>query len=460
MISAPMNVSPASFRDPSGFLVEQGGEFLRVVQPVYAEDYKRLFDSGLYAALTDRKLLIPHQEIPNPGFDGAFKVLRPRQLSFISYPYEWCFSQLKDAALATLAIQNAALEHGMALKDASAFNIQFVDGQPALIDLLSFEKLEPHPWNAYGQFCRHFLAPLALISRCDPRLGRLSMVHLDGVPLDLACKLLRGRGRWNLWLLMHLYWHAASERKAAGRPAADVPRRNYSLNSLRGLMAGLESAVNNLRWRPAKAAWANYYDRTVTGGNYLRHKTEIVADMLHRVQPRAVWDLGANTGLFSRLAAEAGAETYSFDADPDCVEINYLEARRREESRLLPLLMDLTNPSPAIGWDHRERMSWLERRRPDLLMALGLVHHLAIANNLPLARLAEFCARAAPALVIEFVPKDDPNAKKLLTVRRDIFPGYTRENFEREFSRRFVMDHSRRVENSERVVYLMRAKTN
>ncbi len=399
-----------------------------------------------------------HEEIVVDEFKAAYKTLKPRQLPFISYPYEWCFSQLQAAALATLEIEKAALARGMTLKDASAFNIQFVDGKPTLIDTLSFETLEAKPWSAYGQFCRHFLAPLALISLCDSRLGRLSMTHLDGVPLDLACKILGGRGRWKLWLLMHLYWHAASERKSRQETRRKGDGKPFSVQSLQGLIASLEGAVRGLKWEPSKLVWADYYDCTVTGGKYVEHKKQTVGEFLKIAGPRTVWDLGANTGLFSRLAAEGGASVYAFDGDPDCVEINYLEGRRQGDTRVLPLVLDLSNPTPALGWAHRERMSWMERARPDLVLALGLAHHLAIANNLPLGRIADFCARLAPSLIIEFVPKDDDNAKKLLTVREDVFPGYTRENFEAEFGRRFAILRSARIEDSNRVVYLMRAK--
>lgn len=458
MMQDGFNVSGSSFRDPSGFIVEQDGEFLRVIQPSYAANYQCLIDSGLYQELVERGLLVSHEEIKADEFTDAFKVIRPRQLSFISYPYEWCFSQLKDAALATLAVQKIALAHGMILKDAPAFNMQFLDGKPVLIDTLSFEKLQLQPWAAYGQFCRHFLAPLALISLRDPRLGQLSRIHLDGVPLDLACKLLPRRGCMNLWLMIHLFWHSSRGQRTSPGAANLIPSKNYRLSSLEGLIASLEAAIKKLDWRPARSSWASYYDSTVTGGKYVQHKQRIIAEFLKIVKPRSVWDLGANTGLFSRLAAEGGADTVSFDGDPDCVEINYLEMRRKNEARLLPLVMDLTNPSPALGWSHTERMSWMERRSPDLVLALGLIHHLAIAHNLPLARLREFFARLSPWLAVEFVPKADGNAQKLLTVRDDIFAGYTREEFEKDFNRSYVTERATQVQDSQRVLYLMRRR--
>ena len=452
----------ASFKDPSGFIVRRGGEFLRVVQPVYREHYEMLMQSGLYQQLVAEQLLLPHEETDGlADFPGAWKILRPRQLGFISYPYEWSFSQLKDAALATLRIQKLAVAHGMSLKDATAFNLQFVDGRPMLIDTLSFEKLPTgRPWVAYAQFCRHFLAPLALIAYRDARLGQLTRVHLDGVPLDLASALLPWRTRRHLWLLVHLHWHAGSQKRFAERSLdASGAARNYSLNSLRGLLDSLETAVNKLRWSPPKNVWGNYYEATVTGGRYVEDKKKWVAEFLRAARPKSAWDLGSNTGAFSRLAAGQGVPTLSFDGDPDCVEINYLEGRKQGEKNLLPLLLDLTNPSPALGWAHAERMSWLERGQPDLVLALAVIHHLAIGNNLPLERLAKFFHGLGRWLIIEFVPKNDANAQKLLRVREDIFMDYSRENFEREFAKGFVLEQSQVLQDSERVLYLMRRRT-
>ncbi len=451
-----------SFRDPSGFVVKRDGVFFRIVQPAYAADYRHLEDSGLAAALQSSGLLVAHEEVRSSDFPGAFKILKPLQLPFVSYPYEWCFSQLKAAALATLEIQKAAIAHGMSLKDASAFNIQFVDGKATLIDTLSFEKLQERPWSAYGQFCRHFLAPLALMALCDARLGRLTAEHLDGIPLDLAASILGWRGRLKPWLLLHIFGHARSEKSQRGKaPAPQTTGKTsgkFGVESLKGLVASLESAVTALSWTPPKAVWADYYSCAVTGGNYVTHKKEVVAELCAASRPKVVWDLGANTGLFSRVAAAAGAQVYSFDSDPDCVEINYLENQRAGVRRVLPLILDLQNPSPALGWHHQERMSWLQRQGADLALMLGLVHHLAMGNNVPLPRIADFCADLAPNLIIEFVPKDDDNARKLLRVREDIFPGFTKEGFEREFSRRFDICRATPIQDSPRVIYWMKRR--
>lgn len=438
------------------------GQFIRVVAPQYASDWQVLERSGLRERLTADGLLIPHQELGADLVPGALKVLLPKQLSFVSYPYEWCFSQWREAALATLQVQEQAVACGMTLKDASAFNIQFLEGKPVLIDLLSFEQLQPRPWPAYAQFCRHFLAPLALIACRDGRLGQLLRGFLDGVPLDMASRLLPASTYFKPALLLHLHLHAGSQRwLKPKRPIESMEGREYSRKSLLGLVYTLRAAISNLRYKPRRDVWANYYPETVLGGGYVEGKQRIFTawiDEISRQQSTGwnAWDLGANTGLFSRLLAKQGANVVSFDGDIDCVELAWRDLRQRPESRLLPLCMDLANPSPAIGWAHCERLSWLERGEPSLVTALALIHHLAIGNNVPLPRLASFFAQFSPTLIIEFVPKNDANAQKLFTVRADIFPNYTQTAFETEFRRWFRIERAEPLPGSERVLYLMR----
>jgi len=449
----------ASFRDPSGFLFTRQGVLYRQVNRSYAEDYERLMTSGLYQKLVKAGFLVPHQEVDVPPAEAemAFKVLQPERLPFISYPYEWSFSQLKDAALTTLAIQKRALKYGLSLKDASAYNIQFYQGKATLIDTLSFETYrEGEPWVAYRQFCQHFLAPLALMAWRDVRLGQLLRVYIDGLPLDLVSALLPTRTRWNLHLYTHLHLHARAQKRYADVSLAEARgQRKMNRQAMVGLIASLENAVRKLIWKAGGTEWAEYYDITNYTAEAFEHKRQLVAAWLEQTAPRLVWDLGANTGLFSRLAAERGAYTVAFDIDPAAVEQNYQQVKANRETRLLPLLLDLTNPSPAIGWRNRERESLLQRGPADLVMALALVHHLAISNNVPLESLAEFFAEAGRWLIIEFVPKSDSQVQKLLRSRVDIFPDYRREGFERAFGQYFQIHQAVPLRQSERWLYLM-----
>ncbi len=448
----------ASFRDPSGFVFEQGGALFRQINRSYAADYDHLMGSGLYDALVEQRLLIPHQEVEDGADANHHRTLRPEPLAFVSYPYEWSFSQLKDAALTTLRVQREAMRFGMTLKDANAANIQFHRGRPVLIDTLSFERyVEGAPWTPYRQFCQHFLAPLALAAYRDVRLLQLLRVHLDGVPLDLASSLLPARARLDPHLVLHVFLHARAQRRYRARGGAARPRR-LDRKGLENVIRALRAAVSRLRWRSAGSEWSAYYEGDSYEATAFAQKKALVAGYLERIAPAAVWDLGANTGVFSRIAAERGAQTLAFDADPACVDQLYREIRKREDTRILPLLLDVTNPSPGLGWAHAERASLLDRRAADAVLALALVHHLAIANNVPLDRVAALFARLAPWLIVEFVPKSDPKVELLLATREDVFPDYTREGFEAAFATAFETLESDPIEGSGRILYRMRRR--
>lgn len=453
---------PASFRDPSGFLYHREGELLRQVNASFQANYDQLIQSGFYGVLSTEELLIPHQEVDLElaATEDAYKVLRPQKIPFISYPYEWCFSQLKDAALITLRIQRLAINEGMSLKDASAFNLQFLNGKPILIDSLSFESYaEGKPWIAYRQFCRHFLAPLALMALRDVRLSQLLRAHIDGLPLDLASSLLPRRSWLNLGLVVHLHLHAATIRRLAGM-RVDLERRSRGMtrNAMLGLIDSLERLVKKLRWDPQGTRWADYEDMDHYPAEAKQRKEALVKEYLDIAEPKMVWDLGANVGRYSRVASSAGAYTVSIDSDSGAVEQNYLQMAAEGEKSLLPLLADLTNPSPSLGWHSSERDSLLARGPADAVLALALIHHLAISNNVPLDHLAEFFAQAGHWLVIEFVPKSDPQVRLLMAAREDIFTNYTQVGFEIAFEECFHIHRAEDLPGTERRLYLMQAK--
>jgi ribosomal protein L11 methylase PrmA len=459
-----VTVDPASFRDPSGFVFRRDGVLYRQVQPRYGRDYDLLLGSGLYDSLADAGLLVRHHEVdPSAAVSpGAYRVLKPEPVPFISYPYEWCFSQLKDAALATLQIQKTALGLGLGLKDASAYNVQFVGGRPVFIDTLSFERYEEgSPWAAYGQFCRHFLAPLALMSRVDIRQGQLLRLYVDGIPLDLAARLLPGSSKLNPGLLAHIHLHGGAQKRCGdGEAQRRSAGRTVSRAAIMGLLDSLEGTIRKLHWQPEGTEWADYYGHTNYTDAAMESKRRLVGEMLDAVTPapRAVWDLGANTGAFSRVAAARGADVVAWDVDPAAVERNYLECRKSGAGRILPLLQDLTSPSPGLGWASEERRSLLQRGPADVVMALALVHHLAISNNVPLPAVARFLQAAGKCLIIEFVPKADSQVQRLLAGRPDIFDGYTREGFEAAFAPYFETLRVADVTGSQRSLFLLRAR--
>ena len=462
-----MEPLPSSFRDPSGFVFSHAGSVYRQINNSFARSYDMFIASGLYDKLVNRGLLVVHEDIIDGTIPRAFdcyKLIKPQQISFISYPYEWSFSQLKAAAMLTLRVQHEAIKHGFVLKDASAFNVQFIDSKPVFIDTLSFEPYEPgRPWVAYKQFCQHFLVPLALMAHTDIELSKLMISHIDGIPLPLASKLLPFKTRLNYSLATHIHLHSKMQQKhadAAGtESAAKAKSAQLSEQGMRGLIASLANTVKKLNWKMPETEWGNYYAQTNYSDQAGDEKRALVDRFLGRISDplTVIQDFGANTGEFSRIAAKHCALVVSQDIDPVAVELNYRENSTNGPKNILPLIQDFSSPSPAIGWGNAERSSFLERSRCDALLVLALIHHLAINNNVPLSNIAKLLSGITKWLVIEFVPKSDSQVIRLLATRKDIFVNYTPQGFEESFSEYFSIESSENVRDSERTLYLMKA---
>jgi hypothetical protein len=344
------------------------------------------------------------------------------------------------------------------LRDASAYNVQFLKGRPIFIDTLSFgPREEGAPWVAYRQFCEHFLVPLLLMSRRDVRCGHLLRSCLDGIPLALGSRMLP-LGSWlRPATLLHVHAHAKAQTRYAD---ADVPAKSAGPRQLRreGLLAlgdSLRRTIEKLDWAPAGTEWADYANDNSYAAESAVAKRDLVSRLLASHPGGIVWDLGANTGEYSRVASELADLVVAFDIDPAAVERNYRRVKSEHETGILPLLLDLANPSPAQGWAHAERMSLEQRGPADTVLALALVHHLAIGRNLPLESIASYLSRLGDRLVIEFVPKEDSQVQRLLRHRADVFPGYGAAGFEEAFRRHFRIDGVHPIPGTDRSVYLM-----
>ncbi len=455
---------PSSFRDPSGFVYYSDDAVFRQVNVAYSQEYLLFIQSGLSQRLIKDGLLILFSEVKNSRevTSEAFVKLVSDKIDFISYPYEWSFSQLKDAALLTLKVQKIALEYGMNLKDASAYNLQFFKGKPIFIDLLSFEKYQDDtPWVAYQQFCEHFLGPLLLMSKVDIRSNLLFKTYLNGIPLDLVSKLLPKSTFLNFSFLSHIHIHARNQEKYSSLTDETKIKASGKLSKtmLLGIIDSLETTIKHLKLEGYNTEWGEYYTFTNYSEDAFKAKKTVVKNLISAVKPDSVWDLGGNTGEFSRLASDQGIHTLSFDIDPLAVEKNYLQAKEKAETHILPLLMDLMNPSPSLGWNLQERKSLMQRGPADLIMALALVHHLCISNNVPFDFLANFLYQLGKHLIIEFVPKEDSKVKTLLATRKDIFPDYNQEAFEKAFSKFYKIEQRIPLQfGSKRTMYLLSAK--
>jgi ribosomal protein L11 methylase PrmA len=452
-----MQTNPASFRDNSGFVFKQNDKVYRYIHPGYETHYRQLMNSGLYEELVKTKKLIPHQEITETTefnfADG--KVLLPEQISFISYPYEWSFDMWKDAALLTLQIALASLKKEMILKDATPFNVQFVNGRPVFIDTLSFENYEAgKPWIAYHQFSECFLAPLLLMHYCHPDTNKLFTVYPNGIPINVLVNLLPKRSKWNMGTFLHIHLQAKFAGKQKQKPGGE---NNFSKQKLELLLKGLESFVQKLSPQKVKTTWDDYYTDTILGDDYLKAKTTLVKSFSNFIDFKSVIDLGANDGHFSLLFDEK-KNVIATDADSNCINDLYLKIKKDNLSNILPLVNDLTVPSPAIGWANAERESITKRLKADLVLALALVHHLAIAKNVPLRFIAGWLQPMGEHLIIEFVPKDDEKVKLLLQNRKDIFDEYSLGNFRSIFAEKYKIVKEEKVGNTSRILFLMTRK--
>jgi len=430
----------SSFRDPSGYVYKENDIYLRRVSPSYQEIMMET--APLLSHLIQTGKLLPFKWISEDDIE-------PEQVPFISYPYEWSFNMLRDAALLTLDTQLTALDYQMQLKDASAYNVQFVRGKPVLIDHLSFHPhVDGEPWVAYRQFCEHFLAPLLLASYRNYDLVKLLQLDVRGLKLGVVSNLLPFRARMRPGVLMHIVLHGldrTSNRKV-----------KISRKQVANVVSSLRSLVSSLNWTP-NAGWKYYEQECNYSAAETHNKAHLVESMLREVAAKSVLDLGCNVGLYSQVATDIGCHTIAIDSDPACVDLLYCSNGKFD--RILPLVIDIANPSPSIGWECSERDSFFKRLNVDTIMCLALVHHLAIGNNVPLDRIASFLATNCKNLVIEWVPKEDSKVQFMLRSRRDIFDNYTEEGFLKSFGNYFNILRKEPVSVSScRSLYLMRRR--
>ncbi len=404
--------------------------------PCYQETWQGVVQSGIIDKALDEGLIVPFEE--HPPLPGSWKTLKVETIPFISYPYEWSFSQLKDAALLTLDLQQMALEKAMVLKDASAYNVQFVGARPIFIDLLSFEPWQQgDTWQAYRQFCSHFLAPLALASTSDLRLAQLSRQWIDGIPLDIATTMLPWKARLSSGLLMHLVLHAAMQNKYADPRSFKKKKSNQmTLEKISDIVESLENTVHKRKFPAQKTEWGDYYTDTNYTDEGTKAKLRIVESVAKQHSGSLAIDLGANTGRFSVPLAKYFGTVVSADIDPAAVDQHYCHLRDHGPDNILPLVLDLSSPSPALGWAGQERKSFVERCDADMMIALALCHHLYFTVGIPFAQISTFFASligSEGVLICEFVPRNDSQVQRMLSARDDIFDDYTQHEFERSF---------------------------
>lgn len=452
--------APGSFRDPSGFVFLGADAAYRTINKEIQNDWELMTDSGFTQSSIEKGLLLPFEECP--PLPGSWKTIRSPRLQIITYPYEWCFSQLKDAALLTLSMLQEALRHGLALKDATAFNVQFDGVAPIFIDHLSFEARKPDkPWVAYLQFCRHFLAPLALLHYRGGNASRLSSLWVEGLPLDFISSLLPFRSRFSLSLQIHLHMHARFQNKHsdARKSAEAVKKLKVKPDTLEKLCQSLRYAVEDLRLPEQKTEWGDYYTDTNYSAVAAKIKAEIVAATARENPGSLALDLGANTGEYSQLLARHYEQVAAADVDFVAVERHYRKLTKSGKVNITPMLLDLTNPSPGLGFNNEERSSFAERFQADMVTALALIHHLTLGSGIPLSRVASCfnrLLRPGGTLVLEFPPFEDSQVQRLMAARTCVFADYSLEGCLAAFGKFFHLESKHAIGDSCRTILVFK----
>jgi hypothetical protein len=449
----------SSYRDPSGFVFQKDSLLYRQVNKIYAEHFDYFINSGCYDYLVKKQLLLSHEEI-NENFLGSdewYKTLMPQKVPFISYPYEWCFDMLKDAALLTLTLARECMSFGIMLKDATPYNVQWLNGKLIFIDTLSFEKYDPSkPWIAYRQFCECFLSPLLLMHYTNQPLQPFLLGYPDGIPLSITKSLLPGRSRFSFHTSLHIHMH---QRLAAKNTEQDFgsTANTFSEKKLQHLLDSLQLLIQSLRWKGQKTTWENYYEEARQRNNYLDQKKSLVRSWLHELPKiKTAVDLGANEGGFSKIMAKENIRTIATDFDHNAINNLYKHLVVENEKNILPLVIDLANPSPSIGVNNNERISFIERTNVNLCLALALMHHLSIGKNIPFEKIAGFFAKMTNYLLIEFVPKHDQKINYMLRQKKDIYTEYNEEHFTKAFERHFFIERKQEIADSGRILYQMK----
>lgn len=455
------NQHQASFRDPSGYVIQKDGKLLRIINPVYFPQFNRLTTSGFYNKLFKSGLLIPHKEIDNTPHNIT---IAPRYIPFITYPFEWSFEMYKHAALTTLKIHRAALANGFILKDASAYNITFHNGKPVFIDSLSFDFYEEDkPWRAFKQFVMHFLGPLLLAKYHGASMLGLMQNHIDGIPVKTIASLLPFKTKFNSTTYTNIHLLAKLEAKYSEDYKSESKISKLSKKAQNNIIENLYDFIKNLKLNE-KTEWGDYYDKTNYNNSAFQQKARLIKTWATELDVKIAIDVGGNDGTFGREIKDICDLVLVSDIDANAVDHNYKQIQKNKETNLLPFVCDVLQPAPGIGFYNTERSSLINRLidlKPDLTMALALIHHITLSGNVPFFKSAEFFAAFSENLILEFPTREDSWVQSLLVRKREFinhFDFYREDNFENAYSNFFEILKIEPLKDSHRILYLLKRK--
>lgn len=462
-------LDPGSFRDPESRVFYAGDEVYRSLSAAGLSDFEALAQTRFWKEFTadgrivGTELVQGDSGLPEGLVKESAGVLRHERIPFVSYPYEWPFSMLKDAALLQLDLNLAAIEEDMISKDSSPYNVQFRGSKPVFVDVGSFERLrEGEPWVGYRQFCMLYLYPLLLQSVKDVSPHALLRGAIDGITPAQMRGLVSFRDRFRKGFYLNVFLHAKLEARHGDRGKevkAEVKKAGFKKELIVANLRRMRKLVAGLQWSPPQGVWVAYGERNSYTDDDAKRKDEFVREVSTSKAWDLTWDIGANNGRYSRIAAEGSRSVLAVDYDQGPVELLYRSLRDEDDEKILTLTMNLADPSPGLGWRGAERRSLPERGAPDLVLALALIHHVTIAANVPVREFVDWLAGLGTSLVIEFPTREDPMVKKLLGPKRDgLHPDYERESFEAVLAELFDVERRERLESGTRLLYFARPK--
>lgn len=443
---------PGSFRDRSGRVFLRNGRVCRALDATAADEWRHAERTAFVRRFMEEGRIVRTSESgerpPPVGDESPWQlVLEHERIPFVSYPYEWSFNMLRDAARLHLDLLETALDEQTILKDATPYNVQFIGAAPVFIDVASIVRLNPgEAWAGYRQFCQLMLYPLMLKAYRGLDFQPLLRGSLEGISPAAMLRHISWRDRLRRGVLSHVWLHARLEQQFGGRrenTRSKLRSHGFGPELIRANLRALRRTIDRLKAPAQTSDWSEYVEQCPHVRTDAAAKTAFVQDVVRQRHWPLVWDLGCNTGRFARIAADRADCVVAMDSDSTTIDKLYRSLREGRSRRILPLVMDVADPSPARGWRARERRDLPSRGRPQLILCLALLHHLALGRNLPLQEVVDWLADLRSSLVIEFVAADDPQAQALLQNRTDRHDDYRLDRFERLLHGRF---HVRRRE--------------
>lgn len=471
LIEPPTTRAAPSFRDPSGFVWPEDDRILRAVNSLGFATLEAFLETRLAREAMDagqlvRSVRVAKSEIPNLHRDIQC-VYEHERIAFPSYPHEWPAEMLHAAGQLTIDLATRALKEGFGLKDATPGNVLFRGSSPVFVDVLSFERrgdLDSF-WMPYAQFVRTFILPLLANREFGIPAHQFLAAHRDGLEPDTiyrwAGPLQRIRSPF-LGLVSMPKWLASKAASDAGiyhpKPAASQEQARFILA---GLLNSCRNYLKKFAPRPADSVWTNYLDgKSLYNSEQLAQKDAFVSEALAIARPRNTLDVGANEGHFSFMAATAGSSVVAIDSDPAVVGKIWREASRQNLD-VLPLVVDLTRPTPAVGWRNGENSSFLDRARGrfDLILMLAVIHHILVTERIPLEDLLDLTAElTGDYVLIEFVAPEDPMFQRIVRGRESLYTHLTKAHFEAAALARFDLIRSAQMDGLHRWLYLFRRR--